>query len=55
METTLKIHIPLDHAMLCCNEDCEAIFELGPEQCPACTQKHIVPLQALMEHRLEVA
>lgn len=55
MTDQLKIHIPLDRAMLCCNDDCEAIFEIGPEQCPACTDRNFVPLQALLEHRLEVA
>lgn len=51
----LVVHIPISRAMLCCNDQCEAVFEMGSEECPACADRSIVPLQALLEHRLEVA
>ena len=50
-KSQLVAFIPLSKAMLCLNERCEAIFEVGPNCCPACTDGAMVPVKSMLEGR----
>lgn len=52
-DAALIAYIPLTKAMLCLNDKCGVIFEVGPERCPACTDSSAMPLQKILERREE--
>ena len=47
--TQTRFHVPLVRVVLCL--DCEACFELGAEECPACGSGIWTPLVRFLETR----
>jgi len=43
------VHVPLRRVAFCL--DCEACFELGPDNCPACGAETWAPLARFLEGR----
>ena len=42
-------HFPLNSAMLCCDIECNTVFESGPESCPSCLGKQFFAVASLVD------